>query len=83
MRRVYRRRTRVVQTLGFAPPFQANTWRLEQGDGWVGVRAAGLTGRQFQAPKTSYRQWFEDLMGADVPCSPGRRCASNGFATFS
>ena len=37
----------------------------EQGKGWVGVHAAGLTGTQFLKPnsKAVYWQWFEDFMG--------------------
>ena len=35
---------------------------VEQGKGWVGIHAAGLTGRQFH-PGDHYWQWFEDLMG--------------------
>jgi len=39
---------------------------IEQGHGWIGIHAAGLTGRQFQSPETPYWQWFEDLMGGIV-----------------
>ncbi|MEN6338184.1 MAG: ThuA domain-containing protein [Phycisphaerales bacterium] len=39
---------------------------IEQGHGWVGIHAAGLTGRQFISPETPYWQWFEDLMGGIV-----------------
>ena len=35
---------------------------VEQGKGWVGIHAAGLTGHQFH-PNDRYWQWFEDLMG--------------------
>src|SRR5579859_8060814 len=35
---------------------------VEEGKGWVGIHAAGLTGRQFH-PNDRYWQWFEDLMG--------------------
>jgi type 1 glutamine amidotransferase len=35
----------------------------EQGRGWVGIHAAGLTGKEFLAPNTAYWQWFEDFMG--------------------
>jgi type 1 glutamine amidotransferase len=36
---------------------------IEEGHGWVGVHAAGLTGREFLAPDTTYWQWFEDFLG--------------------
>src|SRR5512141_784128 len=36
---------------------------ITRGGGWVGVHAAGLTGKQFIAPETPYWQWFEKLMG--------------------
>jgi uncharacterized protein len=39
---------------------------VEQGKGWVGIHAAGLTGRGFLAPGSQYWQWFEDLMGGVV-----------------
>ncbi len=39
---------------------------IEDGHGWVGIHAAGLTGRQFIDPATPYWQWFEDLMGGIV-----------------
>ena len=42
---------------------------IEAGHGWIGVHAAGLTGRQFIAPETPYWQWFQDLMG-DAVYSP-------------
>jgi type 1 glutamine amidotransferase len=42
---------------------------IEEGHGWIGIHAAGLTGKQFLAPGTPYWQWFEDLMG-DVVYSP-------------
>jgi type 1 glutamine amidotransferase len=35
---------------------------VEQGKGFVGIHAAGLTGHQFH-PKDKYWQWFEDGMG--------------------
>jgi type 1 glutamine amidotransferase len=41
---------------------------VEEGKGWVGIHAAGLTGRQFH-PADRYWQWFEDLMG-NVAYSP-------------
>jgi uncharacterized protein len=37
-----------------------------QGKGWVGIHAAGLTGKQFISPSRRYWQWFEDLMGGVV-----------------
>jgi uncharacterized protein len=39
---------------------------ISAGGGWVGVHAAGLTGKQFIAPETPYWQWFENLMGGIV-----------------
>jgi uncharacterized protein len=42
---------------------------IEDGHGWIGVHAAGLTGKQFLAPGTPYWQWFENLMG-DIVYSP-------------
>ena len=36
---------------------------ISHGKGWVGVHAAGLTGKQFLGPNTPYWQWFEKLMG--------------------
>jgi uncharacterized protein len=42
---------------------------IEDGHGWIGIHAAGLTGKQFLAPGTPYWQWFQDLMG-DIVYSP-------------
>jgi type 1 glutamine amidotransferase len=39
---------------------------VERGGGWVGVHAAGLTGKQFLAPGMRYWQWFEDFFGSVV-----------------
>ncbi len=39
---------------------------VEQGKGWVGIHAAGLTGREFLAPDSRYWQWFEDFMGGVI-----------------
>ena len=36
---------------------------IEQGKGWVGIHAAGLTGKGFLAAGKEYWQWFEDYMG--------------------
>jgi type 1 glutamine amidotransferase len=36
---------------------------IQQGRGWVGIHAAGLTGKSFLAPGTVYWQWFQDFMG--------------------
>ncbi|MCW3117679.1 MAG: ThuA protein [Chitinophagaceae bacterium] len=36
---------------------------IEQGKGWVGIHAAGLTGKDFLGPQKKYWQWFEDYMG--------------------
>ena len=41
---------------------------IEQGKGWVGIHAAGLTGTQFH-PNDIYWQWFEDYLGG-VTYSP-------------
>ena len=42
---------------------------VEKGGGWVGIHAAGLTGKEFLAKDTRYWQWFEDFMGG-VTYSP-------------
>ena len=42
---------------------------IEQGHGWVGIHAAGLTGKNFLAPNTPYWQWFEEFLGG-VTYSP-------------
>jgi len=39
---------------------------IENGGGWVGIHAAGLTGRQFLIAGMHYWQWFEDYMGGVV-----------------
>lgn len=41
---------------------------IEQGNGWVGIHAAGLTGTQFIGPtkKAPYWQWFETFLGGVV-----------------
>jgi type 1 glutamine amidotransferase len=41
---------------------------VEAGGGWVGIHAAGLTGREFLGPnpKNAYWSWFEDFMGGIV-----------------
>ena len=39
---------------------------VTQGKGWVGIHAAGLTGRDFVAPSKRYWQWFEDFMGGVI-----------------
>lgn len=36
---------------------------IENGGGWVGIHAAGLTGDMFKSSKRVYWQWFEDFMG--------------------
>src|ERR1700743_250961 len=36
---------------------------VEKGNGWVGIHAAGLTGREFLGNDKPYWQWFEQLMG--------------------
>jgi type 1 glutamine amidotransferase len=46
------------------PPEQAALQKfIEAGHGWVGVHAAGLTGREFPDPKAVYWDWFEQFMG--------------------
>jgi type 1 glutamine amidotransferase len=44
---------------------------VEQGKGWVGIHAAGLTGAEFLGPnsKAVYWQWFETFLGG-VTYSP-------------
>ena len=42
---------------------------VEQGNGWVGIHAAGLAGKMFVKPERRYWQWFEDMMGG-VSYSP-------------
>ncbi len=39
---------------------------VERGGGWVGIHAAGLTGKQFLDTKTVYWQWYEDFFGGVV-----------------
>ena len=39
---------------------------VEEGKGWVGIHAAGLTGRQFRGAGSPYWQWFEDFMGCII-----------------
>jgi len=36
---------------------------IEEGHGWVGIHAAGLTGKDFLDPNTKYWDWFEGFMG--------------------
>jgi uncharacterized protein len=36
---------------------------IEQGRGWVGIHAAGLTGTLYTNPDKPYWQWFENAMG--------------------
>src|SRR5437588_2633171 len=51
------------------PPQQEALQRfIESGKGWVGIHAAGLTGKQFRRD-AKYWQWFEDFMGG-VTYSP-------------
>ncbi|MDR3688720.1 MAG: ThuA domain-containing protein [Fimbriimonas sp.] len=46
------------------PPQQQALQRfIEAGHGWVGIHAAGLTGREFMDPKSTYWEWFEGFMG--------------------
>ena len=39
---------------------------IDQGKGWVGIHAAGLTGKNFVSPDVPYWQWFQDFMGGVV-----------------
>ena len=39
---------------------------IEQGKGWVGIHAGGLTGNFFKGADKPYWQWFEDFMGGIV-----------------
>jgi len=39
---------------------------ITSGKGWVGIHAAGLTGRNFVSPGKPYWEWFEDYMGGVV-----------------
>ncbi|MEO5977355.1 MAG: ThuA domain-containing protein [Chryseolinea sp.] len=39
---------------------------VDGGKGWVGIHAAGLTGKEFVGEDKVYWQWFEDLMGGVV-----------------
>ncbi len=39
---------------------------IEQGKGWVGIHAAGLTGKQFIDSSTIYWQWYQDFFGGVV-----------------
>jgi type 1 glutamine amidotransferase len=39
---------------------------ISRGNGWIGIHAAGLTGKDFLAPQTPYWQWFESLMGGVI-----------------
>ena len=36
---------------------------ISRGKGWIGIHAAGLTGKEFLAPNSPYWEWFESLMG--------------------
>jgi type 1 glutamine amidotransferase len=47
-----------------APTEQAAIQKfIEQGKGWVGIHAAGLTGTLYTNPDKPYWQWFEEAMG--------------------
>jgi type 1 glutamine amidotransferase len=39
---------------------------IDQGKGWVGIHAAGLTGTQFLGAGTPYWQWYQDFFGGVV-----------------
>src|SRR5260221_7816405 len=36
---------------------------VKHGKGWVGIHAAGLTGKEFLAKSSNYWQWFEGFIG--------------------
>jgi uncharacterized protein len=36
---------------------------IESGNGWVGIHAAGLAGKQFVGSNKTYWQWFEEFLG--------------------
>ena len=42
---------------------------ISRGKGWVGIHAAGLTGKQFISPDAPYWDWYQKLLG-DVIYSP-------------
>ena len=39
---------------------------ISGGKGWVGIHAAGLTGRQFMPKETPYWHWYEEMLGGIV-----------------
>ncbi len=39
---------------------------IEKGKGWIGIHAAGLTGKSFGNENKPYWQWFEDFMGGVI-----------------
>jgi uncharacterized protein len=47
---------------------------IESGKGWVGIHAAGLTGKQFISPETPYWDWYQKLLGDVIYSSP---CKTN------
>ena len=49
-----------------APQQAALQQFVEEGKGWVGIHAAGLTGKQFRGAGSPYWQWFEDFMGGII-----------------
>ena len=42
---------------------------IESGNGWVGIHAAGLAGKQLVGSNNTYWQWFEEFLGG-VTYSP-------------
>jgi len=46
-----------------APQQEALQAFIESGNGWVGIHAAGLAGKQFVRPDKTYWQWFEEFLG--------------------
>ena len=49
------------------PPEQAALQKfIEQGHGWVGIHAAGLTGQKFLGRGATYWSWFETFLGGVI-----------------
>ena len=48
---------------------------VEKGNGFVGIHAAGLTGKSFVGPNTRYWEWYERLLGGVVyvPHAPAQK----------
>ncbi len=52
-----------------SPQQEALQHFIESGNGWVGIHAAGLAGKQFVGSNKPYWQWFEQFLGG-VTYSP-------------